>query len=173
MEAYVTNSGSMQQNASRQSTGDMFQIFVPNGNNNDSRGISPLVLKLQIGPNKGDALSFEIYPVNSQILGLDDVDVTTRDNAVKSMKVIDKAIEGVSHQRAILGNTAWILQHRIDYMNNTMNNLIEAESRIRDLDMAKEMANYVKCQIRQQIGGAVMAQAMQRPKMVLKLLGLQ
>lgn len=149
----------------------VLQILVPVANGDDLNQ-SPLSLKLQVGPNRGDSYFIEIYPMNSRILSLDDVDVTTRENAVKSIKVIDKAIEGVSHQRASLGNMAWILQHRIDFMNYQQDILAEAEARIRDADMAKKMSNYVKNSIQQQISGAMLAIANQRPKMVLKLLNL-
>lgn len=151
---------------------NVFKIFVPAVYADDTNR-SPLSLKLQVGPNRGDSYSIEIYPMNSRILSLNDIDVTTRENAVESMKVIDKAIEGVSRQRIILGNMAWILQHRIDYMNYQHDILVEAESRIRDADMAKEMSNYVKNSIQQKISAAIFAQANQKPRMVLKLLGIE
>ncbi|MEN6328012.1 MAG: flagellin [Syntrophomonas sp.] len=133
-------------------------------------GDDDLKITLQIGANAGETMTIKIKAMNSKKLGLDEIDVTTRDNAVKSLKQIDKAIGSVSSQRARLGATARCLEHTINYLTTMHDNLADAESRIRSVDMAKEMSEFVKNSIQNKIAGAMMVHANQRPKMILKLL---
>lgn len=135
-------------------------------------GDDSLQIILQIGPNQGQTMTIDIRAMNSKKLGLAGIDVTTRENAVKSLKTIDKAIESVSSQRAGLGATIRCLEHTINYLTSMRDNLADAESRIRDVDMAKEYSEYLKNSIQSKIAGAILAHANQRPKMVLKLLGI-
>lgn len=62
------------------------------------------------------------------------------------------------------------LQHTINHLTSMRDNLTEAESRIRDVDIAKEYWEYLKHSIQSKIAGAMLAYANQRPKMILKLL---
>ncbi len=133
-------------------------------------GDDDLKITLQIGANAGQTMTVRIKAMNSKKLGLDEIDVTTHDNAVQSLKKIDKAIESVSSQRARLGATVRCLEHTINYLTTMHDNLADAESRIRSVDMAKEISEFIKSSIQNKIAGAMMVHANQRPKMVLKLL---
>ncbi len=87
------------------------------------------------------------------------------------MESIDKAIEQVSAERAQLGANQNRLEHTIQNLNITVENLAAAESRIRDVDMAAEMAEFTKNQILLQSSTAMLAQANMKPQIVLSLLG--
>ncbi len=103
-------------------------------------------------------------------LGLDDVDLTTQENANTAIDQIDAAINKVSMVRATFGSVQNRLEHKIDNMNVTVENLTSAESRIRDTDMATEMMNFTKQNILTQASQSMLAQANQLPQSVLSLL---
>ena len=84
---------------------------------------------------------------------------------------IDNAINKVSMVRATFGAVQNRLEHKIDNMNVTKENMTSAESRIRDTNMAEEMTNFTKNQILSQASQAMLAQANQLPQGVLQLLG--
>ncbi len=98
------------------------------------------------------------------------LDVSTHDNATAAVKVIDTAINEVSTQRAKLGAFQNRLEHTINNLDASSENLVAAESRIRDVDMAKEMMTFQKNNILQQAAQAMLAQANQAPQGVLQLL---
>ena len=83
---------------------------------------------------------------------------------------IDAAINGVSTQRATLGGIQNRLEHSLAAAGAYQENLVAAESRIRDVDMAAEMVEYTKYSILAQAGQAMLAQANQAPASVLSLL---
>jgi len=101
---------------------------------------------------------------------LDKIDLTTQENANKTIDVIDAAINKVSMVRATFGSVQNRLEHKIDNMNVTVENLTSAESRIRDTDMATEMMNFTKQNILTQASQSMLAQANQLPQSVLSLL---
>ncbi|MDZ7672944.1 MAG: flagellin [Halanaerobiales bacterium] len=80
-------------------------------------------------------------------------------------------MQDVSSERAKLGASQNRLDHTINNLNTAQENLTAAESRISDVDMAKEMMEFTKSQILSQAGTAMMAQANQLPQGVLQLLG--
>ncbi|GEQ35059.1 flagellin N-terminal helical domain-containing protein [Marinilactibacillus psychrotolerans] len=84
---------------------------------------------------------------------------------------IDSAIKNVSTERANLGATQNRLDHTINNLTTTKENLSEANSRIRDVDMAQEMMEFTKSNILSQASTAMLAQANQMPQGVLQLLG--
>ena len=97
-------------------------------------------------------------------------DITTAANAQTALTAIDTAIGKVSDERATLGATQNRLEHKINNLNVTVENLSASESRIRDTDMAQEMMNFTRSQILSQAGTAMLAQANQAPQGVLSLL---
>ena len=82
----------------------------------------------------------------------------------------DVAIEKISAQRSGLGAVQNRLEHTIASTDNTAENLQAAESRIRDIDMAKEMMNLTKLNVLQQASQSMLAQANQAPQQVLSIL---
>ena len=137
-------------------------------------------LLLQIGANKDQNMDVIISDMRSKALGLTDgtenkVDVTRFNEAGfdfnAQLKLIDDAISSVSTQRSELGAYQNRLEHTINNLDTAAENLDAANSRIRDVDMALEMATFTRHQILQQAGTAMLAQANVTPQAILKLLG--
>lgn len=126
----------------------------------------------QIGANAGQQLNVKIDSMSSTALGVNALDVT--DFAATAfddqLKSIDTAINTVSTQRAKLGAVQNRLEHTINNLGASGENLTAAESRIRDVDMAKEMSEFTKNNILSQASQAMLAQANQQPQNVLQLL---
>ncbi len=104
-------------------------------------------------------------------LGTAGLKLTDQKSANYAIDRIDNAINKVSMVRATFGAVQNRLEHKIDNMNVTKENLTSAESRIRDTNMAEEMTNFTKNQILSQASQAMLAQANQLPQGVLQLLG--
>ena len=83
---------------------------------------------------------------------------------------IDAALKAVDTQRSILGASQNRFESTITNLNNTVNNLTDARSRIQDSDYATEVSNMSRAQILQQAGSSVLAQANQVPQTMLSLL---
>lgn len=127
-------------------------------------------IKLQVGANAGQSIGISIESVNTTALGIDALDVTNHEDATTSLNKTDEAIQKVSRIRGQVGAYQNRLEHVISNLDNTAENLQAAESRIRDADMAEEMMNYVRYQIISQAAQAMIAQANQSAKGILKLL---
>lgn len=126
--------------------------------------------KLQVGALQGQTIDISIGNMNAATLQVNTLDVTTNANAGTSMKAIQDAIEKVSTQRSGLGAIQNRLEHTIANLDTTSENTSAAESRIRDVDMAKEMVTYSKNNILAQAGQSMLAQANQSNQGVLSLL---
>lgn len=98
------------------------------------------------------------------------VKVTDRASASAAIDSVKAAIRTVSDQRAALGAVQNRLEHKISNLDNTVENVSAAESRIRDVDIAKEMTNFTKNNILSQAATAMLAQANAAPQGVLSLL---
>ncbi len=103
--------------------------------------------------------------------GVDALVMGTQSGADAAIATIDGAIEAVSSQRSALGAVQNRLEHTIANLDNSSENLSAAESRIRDVDMAKEMMEMTKSNILSQASQSMLAQANQQPQSVLQLLG--
>jgi flagellin len=125
---------------------------------------------LQIGANEGQAINVSIAQIDTKSLGLEDVLMVDQSSAQKAITKLDKALEFVSSTRATIGAQINRLESAISNLNTARENLSASESRIRDLDMAEEMANFTRNQILSQAGTAMLAQANQLPQMALQLL---
>jgi flagellin len=98
------------------------------------------------------------------------VDILSQENANKGISTIDLAIEKVSSARSELGAVQNRLEYTINNLNTTSENLTAAQSRIRDVNMAKEMMTFTKNNILSQTAQAMLAQSNQQPQAVLQLL---
>ncbi|MDR7000999.1 flagellin [Neobacillus niacini] len=125
---------------------------------------------LQIGANTNQNVNLSINDMRASALGVSGLQVTTQTQANTAMKVIDTAIQKVSSERGKLGALQNRLEHTINNLGTSSENLTAAESRIRDVDMAKEMMNQTKNSILSQAAQAMLAQANQQPQGVLQLL---
>ena len=104
-------------------------------------------------------------------LNTENLSLATADDANYAIDQIDKAINKTSMVRATFGSIQNRLEHKITNLTTTSENLTEAESSIRDTDMASEMMNYTKFNILQQAAQSMLAQANQQPQSILQLLG--
>lgn len=124
----------------------------------------------QIGANQGQTLSLDINDMRADALGVRNLQVGTQSQATTATSVIDEAIAKVSKERSKLGATQNRLEHTINNLNTSSENLTAAESRVRDVDMAKEMMEQTKNSILSQAAQAMLAQSNQMPQGVLQLL---
>ena len=104
-------------------------------------------------------------------LGTKNLSLATQEDANTAIDKIDNAINKVSMVRATFGATQNRLEHKIENLTTNSENLTEAESTIRDTDMASEMLNYTKFNVLQQAAQSMLAQANQQPQSILQLLG--
>jgi flagellin len=143
-------------------------------------------LEFQIGANAGDTLTIDRdlqitnsgsdgvfnYDVDgdgtADAINLAAVDVSSA--ASTAITTIDNAIAAVSDVRSELGAKQNRLEHTVNNLNVAVENLTASESRVRDTDMAMEMASFTRHQILTQAGTSMLAQANQVPQNVLSLL---
>ncbi|MFC7785932.1 flagellin [Rossellomorea sp. GCM10028870] len=127
-------------------------------------------LSFQIGANSSQTMSVGISDMSSSALNVSGIDVTSAGSAEASISAINSAIETVSGERSKLGAYQNRLEHTINNLGTSAENLTAAESRVRDVDMAKEMMSQTKNSILSQAAQAMLAQANQQPQGVLQLL---
>ena len=142
--------------------------------NGDTTSVS-----LQVGANTGETVAItasDIFASGGTTSGLAAVNALTSASAgagsFSSLTIdqIDDAINEVSERRAEFGAVQNRLEHRLNNLATYQENLVASESRIRDVDMAKEMVNFTKLQVLQQAGTSMLAQANQSSQSVLSLL---
>ncbi|MBY0158797.1 flagellin [Cytobacillus oceanisediminis] len=149
-------------------------------------------LQFQIGANENQSLTLDISDMRAKALGISTegtadakravtdgtssttteqaLSVLTHEDAAATVTTIQSAIDKVSAERSKLGANQNRLEHTINNLSTSSENLTAAESRIRDVDMAKEMMNQTKNSILSQAAQAMLAQANQQPQGVLQLL---
>jgi len=139
-------------------------------------------LNLQIGANSGQSIQLEINDMSASGISIDTLVVANPtaassggimdySGATAAITTINNAIEKVSAERSKLGANQNRLEHTISNLDNSSENLSAAESRIRDVDMAKEMMEMTRANILSQASQSMLAQANQQPQSVLQLLG--
>jgi flagellin len=116
------------------------------------------------------AATFDADGVMTKAATQTGIDVSSHDAANAAIETINDAIETVSTERSKLGAYTNRLEHTIANLGTSSENLTSAESRIRDVDMAKEMSIFSKNNILNQAAQAMLAQANQQPQQVLALL---
>src|SRR4051812_20134745 len=120
----------------------------------------------QVGANDGEVITVSLISLASTASTASLLDLSS-DTILSD---IDSAIDAVSAARADFGAVQNRLEHTLSVNSSYQENLVGAESRIRDVDMAEEMVKLTKSQILQQAGTAMLAQANQAPQSVLQLL---
>lgn len=126
--------------------------------------------QFQIGANAGENMRIGIGSMTSQSLGIDRVDLTSVEGAERALEKLNQALDVVSSQRSKLGAYQNRLEYSISNLENTVTNMTAAESRIRDVDIAREMTEYTRNQILAQAGTSMLAQANALPQTALSLL---
>ena len=138
----------------------------------DKLNLSGNELTLQIGDTSDsfNQLSVKIQDMHAASLGIDAINISTQEGAQAAVDVIKNAINIVSDVRGTLGATQNRLDHTINNLSVMTENIQDAESTIRDTDVADEMMAYTKNNILVQSAQAMLAQANQVPQGVLQLL---
>ena len=137
-----------------------------------ARAVGGKSLSLQIGDTSDDfnQLSVSIKDCHTDSLGIADIDIGTQEGAKAALDTIESAINYVSDVRGTLGATQNRLDHTMNNLSVMQENIQDAESTIRDTDVAEEMMSYTKNNILVQSAQAMLAQANQVPQGVLQLL---
>ena len=145
-------------------------------NTTDYNGIKPIAsnatkpITLQVGPTSGEILTVAVSGLTASKLSISEISVTSVSKANAAITKLNIAIDKVSKHRANLGAAQNRLEHTINNLKVTSENMTAAESRIRDTDMAKEIAAFTKNNILNQAAQSMLAQANQQPQGVLSLL---
>ncbi len=148
-----------------------FEANMPLDINNlqvDATGIG--AMRLQIGANEGQVLGVVIPEISLRDMGIEDLDMTTKESATDAIDRVDGAMQYVSSVRGQLGAYQNRLESTINSLDITSENMTAAYSRIMDVDMAEEMTSYTTYQVLTQAGTSMLAQANERPSQVLQLL---
>ena len=139
----------------------------------DSEGTTAGGLSLQIGDTSDsyNKLTVSVGDMHAKMIGIGDVDISTQKGASNALDKIKQAVNTVSDTRGTLGALQNRLDHTINNLGVMRENIQNAESNIRDTDVAEEMMTYTKNSILNQSAQAMLAQANQLPQGVLQLLG--
>ena len=127
--------------------------------------------KAAIGANEGQTLDISIGRLDTKSMGIDGITVATFDDAQKAITKLDMALEQISAARATAGAQMNRLEYTINNLNTTRENMVAAESRIRDLDIAQASSDLAAQQVVLQSATAMLAQANQIPSYAMQLLG--
>jgi flagellin len=130
-------------------------------------------LNFQVGVNgtSNDQIAFTTMDATSNTLGISGLDLSTDVLSQQALTTIDTAIANVSTARATLGAVGNRFQSAMNNIQSFSQALTQADSRIKDVDVASETAAMARENILQQAGVSVLAQANQQPQLALKLLG--
>lgn len=122
------------------------------------------------GAEKYSGMWLEQPELSVETLGIDKINVESSEGAKKGIDIVADAIDLVSAERSRIGAQQNRLEHAMNINANVVENLTHAESVIRDTDMAKEMVEFMKANVLEQVGQSVLAQANQTPEKILSLL---
>ena len=124
-----------------------------------------------IGANEGQTLDISIGRLDTKSMGIDGITVATLEDSQKAITKLDMALESISKARATAGAQMNRLEYTISNLNTTRENMVAAESRIRDLDIAQASSDLAAQKVVLQSATAMLAQANQIPSYAMQLLG--
>ena len=126
---------------------------------------------MQVGANEGQELAVRIPAFTLRAMGIDSTyDCSTQERALEFLDQAKGALTYVNEARSRLGAYQNRLEHTVNTLDLSQENMTAAYSRIMDVDMAEEMTEYSKNQVLVQAGTSMLAQANERPAQVLQLL---
>lgn len=131
---------------------------------------TPPIINIQSSDQARTAITIPLVNCTADNLGVEHLNVSSFAASGASLDAIDHAIDQLSDFRSRMGAVSNRLEKAKNNVDNTGENIQAAESRIRDVDMAKEMVEYSKENILQQAGQSLLAQAAQINEGVLQLL---
>lgn len=141
-----------------------------NGEKPLNNGTKNLTFFIGASADKTNAMTVGQQVMTADALKVDKIKVETTTDAFKAMKSVDAAIEVVSSYRATLGAAQNRLEHTVNNLKVTSENITSAESRIRDTDMADEITAYTKNNILLQAAQSMLSQSNAMPQGVLSML---
>lgn len=127
-------------------------------------------ISLQVGLNSGETIDVTLQDTSTTTLGVDTIDVTAVGGASAALADIDAAVDSVNTTRGDLGASQNRLQSAFASIANARENLSAAESRIRDVDVARETADLTRNSIMQQAAVSILQQANSQPQIAMNLL---
>ena len=127
-------------------------------------------IQAQVGANEDQTMHLRLPKINTEMLYMDDLDLTTVTGADRGIATCDYAIDRINSLRAKIGAYDNRLEHTIHALDQESENMTSALSRIRDADMAKEMTEYTSGNVLVQAATSVLSQANDQPESVLQLL---
>ena len=127
-------------------------------------------MTFQIGPSKAETINVKGQTMGRTGLSINGLSVSTLQDGNESIDKIKKAINTVSTYRATLGAAQNRLEHTINNLKVSSENITAAESRIRDTDMADEITAFTKNNILLQASQSMLAQSNSVPQSILSLL---
>lgn len=130
-------------------------------------------LSFQVGMNNtaNDRISMSIAATSTTGLGINDDTLSSSTGAQAAITALDTALKTVNTERASLGATQNRLEMTISNLGNMYENMAASNSRLKDVDIAEESANFAAQQILSQAGTSMLAQANQLPQSALSLIG--
>jgi flagellin len=130
------------------------------------------VLHIGTGSNATvDRISITVSSMTTGALGVQNTGVSTSTSALSALSTIDTAIRSVNTMRSDMGAYVNRLEFAVNNLDNQIYNTQDAESRIRDVDFAKETTEFTRAQILTQSATSMLAQANQVPQSMLSLIG--
>lgn len=127
-------------------------------------------MKIQVGSAEGQEVQIVIPKISLKNMGIEDIDMTTKESALKAVDQVKEAIAYISEVRSMLGAYQNRFEATISNLDVTSENLTNSYSTIKDVDMADEMVEYTKLQVLTQAGTTMLTQANERPQQALQLL---
>lgn len=127
-------------------------------------------IRIQVGANEGQYMDITKKQINSSVLGLDSLDISTQEGASEAITAVKDAISKVSSHRSRIGAQENRLEYTIDYLDNSVLNLTEAQSRITDADIAQEMMNYAKESLLMQVSNQLLTSYLKQQESMVQML---
>lgn len=140
------------------------------GKSDPAHDLGKVVLQVGTTANSYDQIALKMPNMKTALAMLDGIDLMTVEGANAALTQVKGAIGQVSEMRGYLGAQTNRLDYTINSLEVMAENLTEAESRIRDADMAQEMMNFVKASVQSQAAQLMMVHAMQEPYRVLDMI---
>lgn len=128
------------------------------------------ILQLQVGANSGEQFQVELFDARTKNLDIHDVSVESIEEAEKALQKVDNAIDLVSKQRSKFGAYQNALEHIGNNVGNYSYNITSAQSRIADVDMAKEVMEMTKSSILEESAQSMLKQAEKMPESIINLM---
>ncbi|RMD02327.1 hypothetical protein D9O40_06735 [Clostridium autoethanogenum] len=147
-----------------------YENSLPETNNTDNVETYEPNIVLQVGANSGQTMKINLCDVRASSIGVSKLSIETRSDAENAVSKIDNAIQIVSSHHSRMGAYEVSLGHTLNNVENYDYNITSAESRIRDIDIAKEMMEVVKNDVLAQAAEAVLGQTNEEPQDIVKMI---